>query len=448
MSLQLRPLGSFLPLLLVGSLFFHAVRATAQTADSQRARDKPGLALVKPQPWSSEDQATVLEFLAFSDHSGYFEFRTAKTPNTQVATSRIVKLVVYPESPQSLTTAEQRDGLQKIVEDFAALSAKIPRAARQLDNASAQLKADVAKYDAGNVKDGGQWILRSAFYKQKAMDLADLLRPELTAAPRIKEVDLDMNQYYLGLLELAKAEPSVGGVVEGIRSLYQSLGRKADRDALLSRINSPTLSFDQAADLVKQLKALQPGEDARANLFLQSWDSAVANAGKLTKQITDARTQFEGAMPPAEDPGKVPAIPTDISSNLEALSSAVRAFRSGSPPPAILVPLQLADAMKACGETLPSLAKQIQARELLDAKAALDPLSNQADIIGPKTAQALSSLRKKLAAEIEKFQTLRNEGKMLAENDKIEEALKKYQQAYAIIPAKDVAAQIALLKKQ
>ena len=37
---------------------------------------------------------------------------------------------------------------------------------------------------------------------------------------------------------------------------------------------------------------------------------------------------------------------------------------------------------------------------------------------------------------------------MLAENDKIEEALKKYQQAFAIIPSKDVAAQIDSLKKQ
>ena len=447
MSLHLRSLGNLLPLLLLGCLVFLPLRAPAQPADSQRGRDKPGLALVKPQPWSKDDQAKVLEFLDVTDHSGYCEFLTPKNPNFQVATSRIVKLIVYPQSPQSLTSAEQRAALQKIVAEFADLSEKFPSAAPQLDKAAAPLKADAAKYDAGNVKDGGQWILRSTLYRQKATTLADLLRPELTAAPRIKEVDLDMNQYYLGLLELAKAEPSVASILEGIRSLYQSLVRKADRDALMNQLNSPTLSFEQAADLVKQLKTLQPAEDARVNLFLQSWDTAVANAGKLTKQIADTRTEFERAMPSAEEPGKVPAIPPDLSSNLDALAGAVRAFRSGSPPPAIHVPLQLADAMKACGETLPGLAKQVQAHEILDAKAVLDPLSNQADIIGPKTAQALSSLRKKLAAEIEKFQALRNEGKMLAENSKIGEALKKYQQAYAIIPAKDVADQIALLKK-
>jgi len=448
MSLHRPSLGIFLPFILLSCLVLLPLSAPAQIADGPRTKESPGLALVKPQAWSKDDQATVLEFLGFTDHSGYCEFRTARVPNYQVASAKIVKLVVYPESPKSLTTAEQRAFLQKTVDDFAALSAKFPSATRQLDKAAAPLKADAAKYDAGNVKDGGQWLLRSVYYRQKATALADLLRPELIAAPRIKEVDLTMNQYYLGLQDLAKAEPSVSGVVEGIRSLYQSLARKADRDTLLNQLNSPTIGFDQAVDLVKQLKALQPGEDARANLFVQSWDTAIANAGKLTKQITDAQKQFEAAMPVSVDSVKAPAISPELSANLDALADAVKSFRSGSPPPAIRVPLHLADAMRTCGEKFPGLAKQIQAREFLDAKSVLDPLTNQVDIIGPKTAKALSVLQKKLAAEIEKFQTLRNEGKMLAENDKIEEALKKYQAAFAIIPAKDVAAQIDALKKQ
>jgi len=448
MSLHRPSLGKYFLFILPGCLALLPLCAPAHIADAPHTKDSPGLALVKPQAWSNDDLATVLEFLGFTDHSGYCEFRTAKTSNYQVSTAKIVKLVVFPESPQSLSTAEQRAALQKTIDEFASLSAKFPSATRQLDKAAAPLKADAAKYDAGNVKDRGQWILRSVFYRQKATALADLLRPELIAAPRIKEVDLATNQYYLGLQDLAKAEPSVSGVIAGIRSFYQSLVRKADRDALLAQLNSPSLVFAQAADLVKQLKALQPGEDARANLFVQSWDTAVANAGKLTKQITDAQTQFEAAMPATADSIKAPAISPELSADLDALADAVRSFRSGSPPPAIAVPLQLADAMRTCGEKFPGLAKQIQAREFLDAKGVLDPLTSQADIIGPKTAKALSALQKKLAAEIEKFQALRNEGKLLAENDKIEEALKKYQAAFAIIPAKDVAAQIAALKKQ
>lgn len=448
MSLH-RPLfGKFLPFILLSCSGLLPLWSPAQTTDSQRTKESPGLALVKPQAWSKEDQATALEFLGFTDHSGYCEFRTARTPNYQVASAKIVKLVIYPDSPKSLTTAEQRASLQKTIDDFAALSAKFPSAARQLDKATVPLKADAEKYDAGSVKDGGQWILRGVYYRQKAAALADLLRPELMAAPRIKEVDLTMNQYFLGLQDLAKAEPSVSGVLEGIRTLYQSLVRKADRDALLNQLNSPAVGFDQAVDLVKQLKALRPGEDARANLFVQSWDTAVANAGKLTTQITDTQTQFEAAMPATVDSVKVPTLSPELSANLDALADTVKKFRAGSPPPAIHVPLQLADTMRTCGEKFPGMAKQVQAREFLDAKSVLDPLTSQVDIIGPKTAKALSGLQKKLAAEIEKFQALRNEGKMLAENDKIEEALKKYQAAFAIIPAKDVAAQIDALKKQ
>ena len=153
-------------------------------------------------------------------------------------------------------------------------------------------------------------------------------------------------------------------------------------------------------------------------------------------------------MPATVDSAKVPAIPPELSSSIESLADAVKAFRSGTPPAAIHVPLQLADAMRICWEKFPALSKQVQAREFIDAKSVLDPMINQVDIIGPKTSKALTGLQKKLAAGIEKFQILRNEGKMLAENDKIEEALKKYQAAFAIIPAKDVAAQIDLLKKQ
>lgn len=448
MSFHLPHLGKILPVLVLSFLASAPLPCPAQSPDTQQGKDSPGLALVKPQAWSDDEQATVLEFLAYADHSGYYVFRTARSSNYQVATSKIVKLVIYPDSPRSLTTIEQRATLQKSLEEYAALSAKYPSAARLLDKAAAPLKADAAKYDGGNVKEDGEWILRSAYFKQKANALATLLRPELMAAPKIKEVDLTMNQYYLGLQDLAKSEPSVGVILDSIRSLYQSLVRKADREALLNKLNSPTLGYDEAVTLVKQLKALRPGEDARSNLYVQNWDAALASAGQLTKQITDVQTQFEGAMPVPDDPGKVPAIPAELSASLDKLADSVKKFRAGSPPPAIRVPLQLADAMATCGAQFPGLAKQVQAREYLDAKAVIDPLSNQADVIGPKTSKTLAGLRKKLSADIEKFQALRNEGKMLAENDKIEEALKKYQQAYAIIPAKDVASQIDSLKKQ
>lgn len=416
------------------------------SALAQNSSDRAGIALVKPQAWSNDSQATVLEFLDFADHTGYYEFRTSRSPKYQVATSKIVKLVIFPQAQSSLSSAGERAALQSVIDDFAALSARFPSAARQLNAAAAILKADAAKYDAGNVKQDGSWVTRSAYSNQKAQELANLVRPELIAEPNIRDIDLSTNQYYVGLQELAKSDPSVKPVVDGVRSLYQSLVRKADRDDLLNQLNSPTLGFDEASALVSKLKALQPGEDARASLFVKSWDAAVAKAGELRKMITDVQTQFEAAMPAAGD--EVPEIPKELTATVDKVSAAARSFRAGSPPSAIQVPLQLSDSMVAVAAKLPGVAKQIGARELLDAKATLDALSNQADVIGIRTAKIIAALQKKLTTDIEKFQALRNEAKMLAENDKIEGAIKKYQAAFAIIPAKDVSAQIDILKKQ
>lgn len=448
MSLLTPSRATFFQILLLICAGLPTLPALAQSADGQRSQDRPGLALVKPQAWSKEDQATVLEFLAFTDRSGYYEFRTAKTPNYQVPLSRVVKLVLYPEIPQSVANADQRAALQKTIEEFVAIAAKFPSSTRHLERAVAPLQADAAKYDAGGVKESGQWVSRSAYYKQKAAVLADLLRPDLMAAPNIKDVDLSTNQYYLGLEDLARSEPSVKPVLEGARSLYDSLVRKMDRDALLSQLTSLSLGYEQSEELVKQLKALRPEEDARANLFIQSWTTAIAQAGQLTKQITEAQAQFEGSIPATQDPAGVPAITPEVSTSLTALSEAVKHYRSGSPPAAIQVPLLLADTMISCGDNFPVLEKKIRSREYFEAKSVLDTLAVKADLIGPKTSAALLALQKMIAVDIEKFQVLRNEGKMLAETDKIEQALKKYQQAYAIIPSKDVAALIDQLKKQ
>ncbi len=448
MSLPTPSRATAFQILLLICASFPGLPVIAQNNDGQHSQDRPGLALVKPQAWSKEDQATVLEFLAFTDRSGYYEFRTAKNPSHQVPLAKVVKLVVYPEVPQSLANAEQRAALQKNIAEFAAIAAKFPSSTRYLEKAVAPLQADAAKYDAGSVKEGGQWILRSTYYKQKASALSDLLRPELMNAPKIKDLDLSTNQYYIGLEDLAKAEPSVRPVLDGVRSLYDSLVRKADRDVLLSQLLSPSLGFEQSEELVKQLKALHPEEDARSNLFIQSWTAALAQAGQLAKQITDVQAQFESSIPNVGEAAKVPAITPEVASSLAGLSAAMKRYRAGSPPPAIQVPLMLADALIACGDNFPIMERQIQARGFFDTKAILDTLAVKADLIGPKTSATISALQKTIAGDIEKFQMLCNEGKMLAENSKPDQALKKYEQAYAIIPSKDLAAQIDQLKKK
>jgi len=410
------------------------------------AGQKPGIAMVKPQAWSKDDQAAALEFQAVSNHTGYYQFRTEKNPAYQVPSAKVVTLIFFPVSPAEITSAPQRAALQKTIDDLAASGKRFPSAARAVDQAVAPLKSDAEKFDAGSVKVNGQWISRAVYFQQKAGALADLLRPEILAAPKIKDFDLAADQYFIGLQELASSEASVRPVIAGIQSLYDSVVRKQDRAELLRQLNAGGLTFDQAAELVKKLKTLQPQEDAAANLFVQSWDTATGKASQLTAQIKEVQGQFESSMPEAGP--SVPALSPELAASIGKMADAVRQYRSGTPPAAIQVPLQTADAMVAFADNLPVLDKRIKARELLDAKSILDPLLRQAELIGPKTSAAIAGTQKNVNGDVEKFLILRNEAKMLADGDKIEEALKKYEQAYAIVAAKDVAAQIEALKKQ
>jgi len=97
---------------------------------------------------------------------------------------------------------------------------------------------------------------------------------------------------------------------------------------------------------------------------------------------------------------------------------------------------------------LPSVRTQVKARQFLEAKTILDPLVESAPQIGPNTVAALGVLQRTVTTQIERFRTLRDEAKMLADSDKIEAAIKKYEEAFATIPEKEIAVKIEALKKQ
>ncbi|MFZ4598402.1 MAG: hypothetical protein ACOYNN_07135 [Terrimicrobiaceae bacterium] len=415
--------------------------------------DRPGIALVKPQAWSPDDQVTVIEFLSYVDRTvktspgaGYFEFRTAKSPGIQVTAARVVKLIVFPVPPQTLVLDVQRAELQKQIDEFRALAARVPTVKKILDPSLVALAAEVAKYDAGNVKEEGVWIPRTAYYKKKAAALIELLRPELLAAPSARGFDLEQNQYFLGLEDLAVSEPSVKPLVEGIRAQQAAAVRKEERAEILAKLSQPTLSFSDAEVLVAKLKTLQPSEDNGSSKFVYNWDIAVASAGSLTKEIEAAQAAFESGIVTEE--GKVPVLTESVVEAVRKVSASVQQFRAGSPPPAVKVPSDVADVMVACVERLPSVAKQMAGKQYIEAQLILDPLVQKASLIGSKSAAALAALQSTVSTQIDRFRVLRDEAKMLADSDKIEDAIKKYQEAQAIIPEPDIAVQIEALKKQ
>ncbi len=415
---------------------------------------KSGFALVKPQAWSPEDQVTIMEFLSFQDRSvktspgaGYFDFRTAKSPSVQVPAARLVKLVIFPDVPVTLMSKAQRAELQKVIEDFESISGRIAGARKMLEPSLLILKADAAKYDAGNLKEDGVWTPRSTYYKNKAAAVIELLRPELQLAKSASEFDLESDQYFLGLQDLAAEEPTIQPMVESMRALHEAAKRKEARADLIVKLKARGLEFADAEALVVQLKTMKPEEDPAAAVFLKSWDSSLAAAGGVRVQIAATTAAFEGGMATPTD-GEVAVVSEAVAEQVRATAAAVELFRAGNPPASVKIPSAVSDAMAACVTRLPSVRTQVKARQFLEAKTILDPLVESAPQIGPNTVAALGVLQRTVTTQIERFRTLRDEAKMLADSDKIEAAIKKYEEAFATIPEKEIAVQIEALKKQ
>ena len=248
-------------------LFFVLVEGAkcAQDAAGAGWQVMPGFALVKPQAWSQDSMAGVVEFQAFADRTvkggqvaGYYVLRTARTPEMQVPAARVIRLVAYPESPLDLVRAEQRAALQKTIEDCKALTARYPSAAQRLEKTLAALGAEAAKFDAGDVKESGKWVPRAAFYKKKADELANLAEEEITSAKNVKSLDLASIQYYVGLEEMAKIEPSVKPQLERVRTLYQSLRRNEARQDPAEKPSSPGTSLNiPQAEVSAQIATLK-----------------------------------------------------------------------------------------------------------------------------------------------------------------------------------------------
>jgi len=434
----------FLMVFLLGGPF-----GSAQEPEADGWQEKSGFALVKPLAWSQDNLTSVVEFHAFIDRTakgrkvaGYFVFRTVKTPELQVPSARVVKMVVYPEPLGQLVQKEQRAELQKIIEEYAALGAKYPSVSPLLEKPLAALSADAAKFDAGSVKEGGKWVVRAAFYKKKADDLVALVGMEITGAPKVRALNLSANQYYIGLEEIAGVEPSVKTQLESVRSLYETLRRKEERNELVEKLKAPDVTFENSELFVKTLKTLKPEEDTAVSRFLDEWDRSVERAAKLRERVGVLRVAFEQEMAAKTDTTQPVVVSGDLATRACQITEELKGF-----PQAIPIPAPLVKAMAVCATSLPDIQKEMEAHGYFEAKSKIGEILNSARLVGPGTAAAVDLLQKKTTAEIEKFEALRDEAKVLQAGGKVKEALIKYREAWAVMPDKDVAARIAALKK-
>lgn len=429
-------LRSFLSVLLIlGS----GGELRSQTPDGSVLQEKAGVALVKPQPWSKENEATVYEFQGFFDRSsggaGYYEFHKG-ADKRQVPISRIVKIVIYPDSAKikDVLTPADRLKIETGINDLKSLRAKFPATSTYIDPFIQKLNDELVQYDSGKVKINGAWISKQSYDTEKAANLITLLKADVAHADPPSSFEFATDPKVVALKEVATRNPQIKQSFDEVSANYFSLLRKEKRAKILVRLAEPTMPMAEAQTAIGQLKALEPAEDAKSVAFLKAWESGQAIVTTANAQATTLGPLLEKELSDAPITDAPPQLSDDLTKKIIALNDTMRQFVASRPPPQLIAAANPALAIGAIGVGLPKLQALFTAKQFLDAKEVADDLARQAHQVGPATVRIVAGLQSYTAKKTKEYNSLREEAKLLSDAKKPADALLKYQAAYEIIP--------------
>lgn len=441
--------------LLAALIVLSADAGRGQQADGFTVQERPGIIMVKPQPWSKESDATVFEFQAFIDRTasgaagaGYFEFRSKQGDKRQIPTSRVVKLIVYPD-PQlvrDVTKTEERQSLQNTINEIKAVIAKFPATRTYVEPSMKKIEAEAALYDAGKVKFEGVWISRDVFVKTKAANLVELLNAEIVRAIPPSSFELNNDPKYLALVEFSATSPGIKALTEELAASHGKLVRAEERKALLMRLADPALALPAATEAVSQLKALQPAEDPESAAFVKLWDTGSATLKSTTAEAATLAASLEGELSANKTEDAIPKLSPDLDAAISALNEKMTVLVASNPPPQFITGSRQALAVCAVGTGFKKLQTIFTDKQFLEGKDLLDNLSPQTPFIGTESTRVVTGLQQFTAMKIDEFTRLREEAKLLSDSGKKIEALVKYEDAYSVIPDNSVGDEIAKLK--
>lgn len=446
-----------LPAISIVTLLASSVSHAQPAADGFTVQEQSGIVLVKPQAWSKESEAVVVEFQAFTDRTasgaagaGYYEFRTKASDKRQVPAGRIVKMVIYPDPKlvKEVVTQKDRDGLASVVADLKTTMSKFPSTRTYVEPALKKVAEEVALYDSGKVKTGGNWVARETYVTERARTYASQIKPDIVNAQPPSSFDLANDPRFLALQELAAAQANVKPLVTELSALHGKRVRGEQRAALLTKLADPRLTFDEAKVSVIRLKDLQPDEDPRSVLFLKNWDVAMAKVAAITEEGKTLAAALEAEMAAFKSEDQLPQISPELDKKIASLGVQLSNMVASKPPVSVLGEVAQAQAVSATAAGFGKLKSLVDDRQFLEAKDVLDSIGTQSGKIGPETTRVIVTISRTAASAISEFSRLREEGKVQAEANKPVEALAAYEKAYAVIPDPAVGEQIAQLKQK
>jgi hypothetical protein len=170
-------------------------------------------------------------------------------------------------------------------------------------------------------------------------------------------------------------------------------------------------------------------------------------AAALTKDIDTLKQSFENLWNQESlSKGAMPAVTVEISTQIDALTSKISVFHEGAPPAGIWLPSSTFDACVSIKNALPTLQARLTERDYCAAIEGINALSAPARQIGPKTTEAIESLKSYANGQVAKFSALVDEGNTLLTGTDKKLAVAKFQEALAIMPDANLEKRISEIK--
>jgi hypothetical protein len=140
------------------------------------------------------------------------------------------------------------------------------------------------------------------------------------------------------------------------------------------------------------------------------------------------------------------AIPADLATRIQDFTTRMKTYHAGTPPVGLPAPNQEAKALDAFATSWPQIASLMAAREFAAASRELSLLESQCKQIGENASIAVSALKVAATIEVDKFKKLKDEGQAALDSGNKVEAVKKFQEALAVMPDKEVEEKLAALQ--
>ena len=429
-------------------LSYSSVSLLAQRqGDGFTLQEVPGIALVKPQSWSKDTQATVMEFSGYIDRSavghggaGYYEFQLPSGQRRQVEVGRVLKVVEYPDPDrvQTLLDARDREKVEQTLAELEKVIAKFPSTRSFLADKMKNFATLLQNYEAGKVKLEGQWIPRSVYVQSQAQRFAKLVQEDIEAASPPGSHDLNFDPKYQELLVLAKDSPAAKALAEQLKARNGELARRERRKQILEKLEEGELPLTACNKLIEELAKLKPEEDEKAAQVLARWQKARLDAESLATLAATLGEKIdqslEGAV--AEQPL---VLPEETVVAVSGLQGKVEAWKQSQAPVQLQEIITPAVAVIAAVEIARQAGSLISERQFFQLQELLEAKAGSAMQTGPNTRQFLEGLRALTTERVEAFVSVREAAKQLAEQGKTEEARGKYEEALAILADDGVA---------